>query len=688
MPALALALLWLLTALLAGCAGSAPPGGTAAAPPSWPPPPSAVTSAPTASAAAPSATPPASAGPSPAPVSAAAPVAAGIRPDWPAAPAAGPFSAAERQQRRRHYLETGLRQMRRLEQIETRLDPQRLGAGALTAVALGQIGGRGPAGPPGSPAGEVAGAGEAERWTTQLLEDCGGHWERVACTRAELALQRIVLAFPRALPPALLERARAAATAAGGPPSAAEAAAPWSFADTENQRAVLIARSLVAAVVAGSPDSAAARAWSAYAAAFLAAHDRDGWYEAESPGYLAISITAVLHLADLAPTPEVRELARRELDLLLATWAQLQAGGYPAGPRSRTYVQWALGDRTTPWRSWAWLAAADGDAAHLAFSDWPELALARYEVPYPISLLLRDRRSQPPYEIRARRRIGLARRMSLDAALYAYATPDYILGVAQEVAGLRLAVSGGQEIVATLYPEGPDFAPLYLWSRARNTAAERWRSFASRDLAVGSGPAVLALLGAGESEPVGHAFLASAWSRPEPAAAAEDTLVARCGSTYVALVTAGGWTVAPAALRLPEFYGPGYAEAWVAVPRRQPAAIGMLVGRSAEDGDFAAWRRRAAAARLEWVGARLELTQGGSGPAFSYFPGERARAGGKALRPGAYPPLAAPFLASAEPGGWVFSFAGMPWRFAPLRPRSPRGAEAPGAGAERRVPPS
>src|SRR5260370_24877879 len=113
-----------------------------------------------------------------------------------------------------------------------------------------------PGGPAWAELGEAGRAGEAERWTAQLLEDCTGHWERVACTRAELSLQRIVLSFPRALPPALLDRARAAATAAGGPPSAAEIAAPWSFADTENQRALLIARSLAAAVVAGRPDSA------------------------------------------------------------------------------------------------------------------------------------------------------------------------------------------------------------------------------------------------------------------------------------------------------------------------------------------------------------------------------------------------------------------------------------------------
>jgi hypothetical protein len=588
-------------------------------------------------------------------------------PAWRGAAPSGPLSAAERRQRRGRYLELALRQMRRLEQIEQRLDTQRLGAGALAAAAQA-----------------AAGAGaEAARWTGQLLEDCSGHWERVACARAELSLQRIVLRFPRALPPALLARARAEAGAAGPPPSPAEAASPWSFGDTENQRAVLIARSLGAAVVAASQDSANARAWDAYAAAFLAAHDRDGWYEAESPGYMAVSITALLQLADLAPAARVRDLARRELDLLLAAWAQQQVGGYPAGPRSRTYVQWALGDRTTPWRAWAWLAAATGDAAHLAFSDWPELALSDYEVPLPVAQLLRDRRSQPPYEIRARRHIDRGGRPGLDAALYSYATPDYILGVAQAVGGLRLEVAGGQEIVATLYPEDAEFAPLYLWSRSRNTSAERWKSWAAQDLAVGAGPAAVAYLGTGDPAPAGHAFLAAPWSRPEAVGKAGATVVSYCGDTYVALTTEGGWEVAPAAQRFPDYYGPGFADSWVAVPRRQPAAIGLQAGRRAESGavrgvppsrpgevaDFAAWRRRAAQARLGRAGDRLELTpdgHAGGGPAIAYLPGERATVGGAPLRPGAYPQLAAPFLRSAERGSWELSFGGVRRLFAAL----------------------
>src|SRR5258708_16020216 len=68
--------------------------------------------------------PPPSASPSPEP------------PGWREAAAGGPLSWAERQQRRRRFLDTALRQMHRLEQIEHPLDIQRLAAGALTPAAL------------------------------------------------------------------------------------------------------------------------------------------------------------------------------------------------------------------------------------------------------------------------------------------------------------------------------------------------------------------------------------------------------------------------------------------------------------------------------------------------------------------------------------------------------------------------
>src|SRR5262249_26057883 len=173
----------------------------------------------------------------------------------------------------------------------------------------------------------------------------------------------------------------AAASESAPPPEEEAAAHPWEFKETENQRAVRMARSLVAQVVAGTPDSPAARAWGDYAAAFLAAHDRDGWYEQESPGYLAFSITALLQLADYAPQAAVRDRATRQLNVLFAAWAQEQVGGFPAGVKSRTYVHWALGERNTPWVAWAWLLGGlggRGGEERIFFLDAPELAVAAY----------------------------------------------------------------------------------------------------------------------------------------------------------------------------------------------------------------------------------------------------------------------------------------------------------------------
>jgi len=533
-------------------------------------------------------------------------------------------------------------------------DGGRWAAGALVAAALASR-------------GEATGD-EAARWADMALQACGGRWATQRCQHAQLTVQRLTLQFPEALRgmPDLLTRLRAAAAEApGAPPTPDEIAAPWRFRETENQRIVAAARSLVAEAAAGTPDSPAARAWGAYAAAFLAAHERDGWYEQESAGYMAASIVALLHLADLAPRPEVRLLAARQLTLLFAGWAQAQVGGYPAGPRSRTYVQWALGSTTTAWPAWAWLAGGFGRPEEIPLIDAPELAVAGYRIPEPIRRLAVERRRQSPYAVRARRTIALPDRRRLDAALYTYATPDYVLGTAQSVGGLRLAVSGGQEILVTLYPEtAPEaaaFAPLYLWSRTRNPHFDRWKTWAEQDFAVGRENLALARLGAG-GESTGHAYLAPGWTAPEPAGAA---VVSRCGDTYVALVTVGGaeggWEVARAARRFPAYYGgdPAFRDAWAAVPWRQPATIALEVGRRAETGDFASWKRRAARAALEIDAAGVVRFRSGAGARLAFLPGVWASAGaedGERLRPEGYPLLAGPYFASREPGRWSFAF--------------------------------
>jgi hypothetical protein len=525
----------------------------------------------------------------------------------------------------------------------------RYASGALAAAALAARGRRT--------------ARDAARWAEATLSGCEDRWEKVECETVLLALQRVALDYPTALPAELSARVRAAASTAAPPPGDEEVAHPWEFKETENQRLVRTARSLVALVVAGTPEAPAARAWSAYAAAFLAAHDRDGWYEQESPGYLAFSIASLLQLADYAPQAPVRDLATRQLNVLFAAWAQEQVGGFPAGAKSRTYVHWALGEKNTPWVAWAWLAGGRSREDRVFFLDAVPLAVSAYRIPLPIRRLLARRRQEPPYEIRARRSIDLPARRDLEAARYSYATPDYILGAAQSLAGLRLSVSGGQEILATLYAEGPDFAPLYLWSRTRNPTSYRWRTWAGQDFAVADKNVVLARLGA-NGEATGHAYLAPPWSPPEPVGAG-DAVVARYGDTYVALVTAGGWEVAKAPRRFPAYYAgdPAFRNAWVAVPLKQPSDIALEVGRRRADGDFSAWRRRAARLALAigdgGGGAGGELRFAASdGRRLTFVPGERATVDGAPIDAAGYPLLAGPYLASRGPGRWSFAYGG------------------------------
>jgi hypothetical protein len=542
-----------------------------------------------------------------------------------AAPAAGAEGFSSR---KAAYLERTLATLRRLDR-RGGLDEYRMGEAAVAAAARAAV--------------DPAAGADAARWVEGALARCAPAWRKVDCERAELALQRVALQFPGAMPAELRARLRQAVSAAAPPPPATAVAAPWDFRETENQRIIRAARSLGAFAVRGTPDAPAARAWADATAAFLDAHARSGWYEAESPGYLGFSISGLLHLADFAPRADVKDKARRELTRLFASWARLQVGGFPAGPKSRAYVHWALGTRNTPWVGWAWLLAGMGDAETIGFLDWPELAVSTYEVPLAVRRQLLERRTLPPYEVTERRTIPLPSRRSLDAALYSYATPDYVLGAAQSVQGLTLGVSGGQEIALTLFAEGAEFAPLYLWSRIQNVRSERWKSATTEDAVVAHRNLALARLGGGGPGSVGYAYLSSPWGKPEilpkKDGTAGETLVARAGPTYVALTAAGGWETALAAERFPDYFGGDvhFRAAWVAVPRRQPAAVALEVGRQAEVGDFAAWKARAARSRLEIEGERLQL-EAGDGRRLSFLPGRQAEIAGKALDARAYPP--------------------------------------------------
>jgi hypothetical protein len=575
--------------------------------------------------------------------------------------------------REARYLDLGIEQLRRMEGKRGKLGPefqQNLASGALASAALAAEG----------KTDAAQRREDAVRWATGALDACAKRWGNGKCARAQLPLQRIALQYPGVLPAELLARLKTEVAAAAPPPSPEAVRDPWSFKETENQRMVTMARSLVAQTVAGNLNSPVAKGWGDYAKAFLLAHDREGWYEGESPGYMILSITALLQMADHAPQAEVRSLAARQLELIFADWAQKQVNGFPAGPKSRTYSFWALSDRSTPWAAWAWMAAGIGDPAEINFMDRAELPVSSFEIPESVVKLLTERRKQPSYEIKARRQIALGKRKDLDTSLYSYATPDYILGTAQSVGGLSLQVSGGQEIVATLFPECGKFAPVYLWSRTSNDESDKWRSWMASDRAVGDHNLVVARLGAGEA--VGHAYLGPGWSRPETVGEDGNVVVSQCGDAYITLASPGGWEIAPAQERFPGYYSSSklLKGSWVAVPRRQPAAVGLEAGRRAEHGDFAAWKKRAASAELAVAeGGELRFTVAGGtgdtgGNQLSFVPGERASAAGRSLQPQNYPRLQGPFLSGDGTGQWTFSFGGAQRRFERLGPTSPEKA--------------
>ena len=601
--------------------------------------------------------------------------------------AASPVGSAE--SRRGRYLELVLDQLWRLEGAIGGLGPSRDGAGVLAAAALADAGRE-----------DFRGrrlAAEAIRHAEALLEDCAGRWHRGDCPRGQIPLQRAVLQYPDVLSAGLSEERwqrlrREASTGAPVPPRA-EMADPWNFRETENQRAVRMARSLVGQVVAGTPGSDNARGWARYVEAFFLAHERDGWYEAESPGYLPISMNALLLLADHAPDgalqealqeapgTRVRELATRQLHLLFATWAQNQVRGYPAGAKSRAYVHWALTDGNVPWRAWGWLLAGMGDPADITFRDWADLAAtAHYRVPREVARLLAGRRSEAPYTVRARRRIEPARRVTLDAAFHTRLTPDYALGCVQAVEGLRLRVSGSHRIVLTLYPEGDDFAPVYFWSRTLNPRGRggggEGSGWTGDDLAVCDRDVAVARLGVGHGG--GHLYLAPPWAEPELVGAGEagDVAVTRYGDTWLAVLAAGGWEVARAVERFPDLYRDrrSLGGARVLVARRQPASVGVLVSRRAEE-TWEAFRRRATRSRLVEDQGWIRFQPGGDpdgspevAPELAFLPGERATLGGVRLDPRDLPRLTGPFLARTADGGWRFRYGDARHDLGPVEP--------------------
>ena len=94
----------------------------------------------------------------------------------------------------------------------------------------------------------------------------------------------------------------------------------------------------------------------------------------------------------------------------------------------------------------------------------------------------------------------------------------------------------------------------------------------------------------------------------------------------------------------------------MAVPRHQPASVALVAGRRAEDGEFEAWRKQAAAARLAVAEDGAIRFTGGDGTRAEFVPGRRAAFAGRPVEASAYSRMDSPFLSSRTPGKWSFAF--------------------------------
>lgn len=562
------------------------------------------------------------------------------------------------------FLEGTLDQMARLERaIGNGTGAQRFSHGSLAAALLARAA--------DDPEERQRLTSEARRTLTRALDICsGGGWGRNDCFRAAPVMERVALSAPEIVGEDLRRRLADQLRDPGDAP----VGGPWGFGETENQRAVRLATGLGYLALhwqlAGGDESEPSprrarqiRQWSDATVEYLAARDEQGWYEQDSPGYLATSIEALTHLADFAPDPLVRDLSSRQLSVLLAGWAQRQVRGFPAGAKTRTYQHWALSPRNTPWQAWYWWLTGDGADAGgrqgLNFLDAPILPASGYQVPEAVTELLTNPVSDRPYELRERRRIDLASRRNVDGAIYTWVAPDYTLSTAQAVDGLALGISGGQEIMATLYADCTPFAPIYLWSRTRAPRSERWRSWTDSDRAAASGPVALAQLGDGSDSvkgALGHAYLDADWEAPRPLG--NDTVTVRCGDVYAALTAPGGFEVAEAQSRFGDYYGedPTLAGSRVAIPRRAGGPIALEVSSAREVGDYEAFRQT--------IADGSELRGVGDGPAVAYRsaagrelvfdPGTSLAVDGQKVEARDYPLLAGPRL-TGDDGVWTFT---------------------------------
>lgn len=193
---------------------------------------------------------------------------------------------------------------------------------------------------------------------------------------------------------------------------------------------------------------------------YIVEHIRKGWLEYNSPCYVEKEVGCLVMVAEWANAPLLRRKAQLGLDALFAEHAALNLEGMLCGPACRVYrpgFEGILKDelnhnsrrdaRCSGSYPLMYMLFGTGEPHDYGVLGAPLLATSRYTPPRAVYALATAGASRGSYEFKARRpgRNHAAFRrdpeqveptdQEFDARVYAWVTPDFVLGSFQEVQG-------------------------------------------------------------------------------------------------------------------------------------------------------------------------------------------------------------------------------------------------------------
>jgi hypothetical protein len=438
----------------------------------------------------------------------------------------------------------------------------------------------------------------------------------------------------------------------------------WKFGATENH--ALMGHVWCLLVAQLDQDQQTAAAVGQHIETYLIEHIRKGWLEYNSPCYVEKEVGCLLMLAEWAEGPMLRRKAELGLDVLFAEHAALDLEGMLGGPACRVYGaerEVPLGElghnsrrdaRCSGSYPMMYMLFGQGEPHFYGVLGAPLLATSRYEPPAAVRALANAGSERGAYEFKARRpgnghtafhRDREAQQPSaaiFDARVYAWVTPDFVLGSFQEVQG-KYGAARSAPLTTDLRMRGSTRRVIYtdLVAGDRKVPADaRIDCVQYKNVVIGRGT-------------LGQAYLAT--KEFDEVVERDGWILVRAGGTFAAYRVVGtgyAWQHADS----PSVYG-DFIEF-----DKPDAPFVLEVAQAADyEGQFAAFRADVLDNRIELspAGVRYEsCSRGRSGPSSQSFTltlryGELPLLDGQPLDLESYDTFDSPYLRSAWDSGIV-----------------------------------